>query len=265
MKRRRENKRARAQKVGGLRKKTDNAGMRGEANILANILRIIPLEPLTLERTTEKENLSGMPKRKKCIENPYLEEVEQLKGTLNAWDDFFLDKKDGTRELDSVRLEVMSNNLLDKYAWAIPDQRALSILSSLAPLVEIGAGKGYWAYLLRNMDIDILTFDKHIDPSKEWTNINKGTPANLKNRECNGRSLFLCYPDEDGSMASKCLDIFVNNPKAGKYVIHVGEMIDTGCMRRGIQNPFGRTTGSDFQVKLSEHFHCILKVFPPLF
>lgn len=32
----------------------------------------------------------------------------------------------------------------EKYAWCVPDERALKVLAHFAPIVEIGAGKGYW-------------------------------------------------------------------------------------------------------------------------
>ena len=31
-----------------------------------------------------------------------------------------------------------------QFAWAIPDERALRILGHFSPIIEIGAGFGYW-------------------------------------------------------------------------------------------------------------------------
>ena len=48
--------------------------------------------------------------------------------------------------------EMMSepgDALRRRYAWAIPDERALRVLAHYGPVVEIGAGKGYWCALLR--------------------------------------------------------------------------------------------------------------------
>jgi hypothetical protein len=49
--------------------------------------------------------------------------------------------------------------LRQKYAWAIPDARALRIIKHFAPVVEMGAGTGYWCYLLRQNGIDIVAYD----------------------------------------------------------------------------------------------------------
>jgi hypothetical protein len=46
-----------------------------------------------------------------------------------------------------------------KYAWAIPDARALRIIKHFAPVVEMGAGTGYWCSLLRESGVDIVAYD----------------------------------------------------------------------------------------------------------
>jgi hypothetical protein len=52
----------------------------------------------------------------------------------------------------------------------------------------------------------------------------KGGPKVLSNEVANGRNLFLCYPDEASSLGVRCLKYFT-----GEYVIHVGELMITGC------------------------------------
>ena len=51
----------------------------------------------------------------------------------------------------------------------------------------------------------------------------------------------------------------------GQYVIHVGELLTTGGTLSFPQAPWGRTSSSDFQVTLSEQFHCILSASLPRF
>src|ERR1019366_9271626 len=41
------------------------------------------------------------------------------------------------------------STMIDHYAYAIPNDAALDRLASLGPIVEVGAGAGYWAHLLR--------------------------------------------------------------------------------------------------------------------
>jgi hypothetical protein len=147
-----------------------------------------------------------------------------------------------------------------KYAWAIPDERALRILSSLGPLVEIGCGKGYWSRLLRDRGVDIAAFDIELCPGPErWTALRQGGPEALA--ECSDRALLLCYPDEEsagpdygrrGGMAADCLRHYT-----GDTIVHVGELLfETVCR----PSPWGRTTNPTFQMQLAVSFHRVVTV-----
>jgi hypothetical protein len=140
-----------------------------------------------------------------------------------------------------------------KYAWAVPDDRALNILAEFSPLVEIGAGKGYWAALLSNMDVDIVCFDAYPEKELSWTKVHRGGPEKLRDARLADRSLFLCYPDEQESIAIECLENF-----KGQYIIHVGELAVVGTLGEAPQTPFGRTSSAEFQVVLLQSFHCLL-------
>ena len=45
------------------------------------------------------------------------------------------------RMTEWVRIRIVGKALLEKYSWAIPDDRSLKILSNFSPLIEIGSGK----------------------------------------------------------------------------------------------------------------------------
>jgi hypothetical protein len=47
--------------------------------------------------------------------------------------------------------------------WAKPTERALRLIAKRSPVVEIGAGDGYWAYLLRRIGCDVDAID--IEPT----------------------------------------------------------------------------------------------------
>lgn len=49
------------------------------------------------------------------------------------------------------------------YSYAVPTRAAISVLARYKPLVEMGAGLGFWTSLLRNCGVDILAYDK--DPT----------------------------------------------------------------------------------------------------
>lgn len=61
--------------------------------------------------------------------------------------------------------------LSQQFAFAVPTEEVLEIVASLGkPVVEVGAGTGYWSWLLRNRGVDVIAYDAH-DPSR-------GTDAN---------------------------------------------------------------------------------------
>ena len=69
-----------------------------------------------------------------------------------------------------------------------------------------------------------------------------------------GRNLLLCYPDDRENLSMQCLQRF-----EGSFIIHVGELgLLTGTKAGDGQNPWGKTTDSEFQVTLAEKFHCVL-------
>lgn len=51
-------------------------------------------------------------------------------------------------------------DIAEKYGWCIPDERALAVLHAHAPIVELGAGKGYWCSLLQKRGAEVAAFDK---------------------------------------------------------------------------------------------------------
>jgi len=123
------------------------------------------------------------------------------------------------------RLEARS-----RYAYAIPNENALALVGRYGPLVEVGAGAGYWAALLRERGVDILAYDPappgaHFDagtPRNEhtdmirWTEIVEGnTSAAAEHPE---RSLFLCWPPYNQPVASKALAAY-----QGDTVVYIGE------------------------------------------
>jgi len=46
-----------------------------------------------------------------------------------------------------------------RYAFGVPDRGALEAIARYAPIVELGAGTGYWAYLFAEPRVDIAAYD----------------------------------------------------------------------------------------------------------
>ncbi|GLE01415.1 hypothetical protein PINS_up010245 [Pythium insidiosum] len=55
------------------------------------------------------------------------------------------------------------------YAYATPTDAALDVIAKYAPLVEMGAGTGYWSAMLQQRGVDIAAFDA-CPPSAETSN-----------------------------------------------------------------------------------------------
>lgn len=132
-------------------------------------------------------------------------------------------------------LNMVDMDVAEKYSWAIPDERALQIISEFGPIVEIGAGLGYWSKLLSDRGVDVIAYDicapkpsafsttksNQKQKSKYWFDVRQGGPEVLKGET--NRALLLCYPDDfeesEESLALKCLECY-----QGDTVIHVGEL-----------------------------------------
>lgn len=214
--------------------------------------------------------------------NPLLQEQRKFLDSLpkDVQENLFSSQIDAEKraEVWGDQAEI-GEELVNKYAWAIPDERAIRIIRHFSPTVEIGCGRnGYWSKLLKESGVDIIAYDQspsgggqiidkstHRKRSKKNKNDNfvrKGGPNTLtqKNIRNSGRTLFLCYPDESfddenkqTSLGASCLEHF-----DGDCIIHVGELYgDTLSLE---QAPWGRSSSALFQQRLSSEFHCILKV-----
>jgi hypothetical protein len=90
------------------------------------------------------------------MKNPYWDIVQTLPGDE-------IEKQISGRWMPSWNFEKEQNRdaLVQEYAWSIPDPGALAFVARhLAPhAVEIGAGTGYWAWLLSQMGVKMVCYD----------------------------------------------------------------------------------------------------------
>lgn len=116
--------------------------------------------------------------------------------------------------------------LVKRYAWAIPNEQALEAIAAWSPLVEIGAGTGYWARLLAERGADIIAYD--IAPGKNhWCDSDLFFPVETggpeKAGEHSDRTLFLCWPPYNSDMAYRALMAY-----QGHRLAYIGEL-EGGC------------------------------------
>ena len=121
-----------------------------------------------------------------------------------------------------------------KYGFAIPNEEAIQKLVALSPIVEMGAGIGYWASLIAAEGGQIECYDKflgvdnaysfkHRDP---WFPVQSGEPELLKTHPA--KTLLLGWPCYADSFANDCLKAF-----RGDTVVYIGEGMG-GCTANDI-------------------------------
>lgn len=105
-----------------------------------------------------------------------------------------------------------------RYSWAIPNPAALDCLVKHSPIVEIGAGTGYWASLATRAGADVIAFDRalpgpenrfHPTASSLCFDVKPGGPEDAARFP--ERTLFLCWPPQDNDMAYEALECYRGN------------------------------------------------------
>jgi hypothetical protein len=145
-------------------------------------------------------------------------------------------------------------NAVTKMAWAIPNPTALTAIAAWGPIVEMGAGLGYWAAQLRGCGADVVAYDepqpgdRYLDGDTEpYFPVELGGPARLL--EHGDRTLFLCWPPYARPMALDAL--FAHAHGGGTRLAYVGEG-HWGC------------TGDDlFHEVLNAHYTLVREVDIP--
>ncbi len=140
-------------------------------------------------------------------------------------------------KIDPESLEASRKKLIWAYSWAIPTPEAIEKIAALSPLLELGAGTGYWGWLLRQAGARINCWDANPGAGPHWSEVEYGTPEMLSELpDLSERTLLLVWPPLDEPMAEQALMHFT-----GKHVIYIGEWR-------------GRTGSSAFHDRLEREF-----------
>lgn len=140
--------------------------------------------------------------------NPYLERFEAFRRL----------PRPAVPDLSALQAR---HDMVVEFAWAVPNDAALTALAALSPLVEIGAGSGYWAALLRDRGATVHAYDVTVGAgnnwghTKTWTTVLVGDDAKIdEHQDC---TLFLCWP-AGGPMAAAAVRRY-----RGDCLVYVGE------------------------------------------
>lgn len=155
--------------------------------------------------------------------NPYL---KNLKKILD--DNSNMNIEDKRSLLMTHRSEFVS-----EYSFTIPYYEILKKIASYSPIVEIGAGSGYWARCLSEAGADVIAYDSHPPGEQspwEWYNGNPWFDDSwygiIKDDESAAaqhpdRTLFLAWPMPSSPMAYNALVSYKN--AGGKTIIFIGD------------------------------------------
>lgn len=156
------------------------------------------------------------------ISNPYLEEVLSLAAQHGT-----LQREDLLALLNEARPDFVC-----RYAFSIPTSDVIDEIAARSPLVEIGAGGGYWARCLSEAGADIIAYDLR-PPGEEapwdwregnqwfddtWFHVQEGDES-MAGRYPE-RTLFLCWPPIFDPMAVNALRLY--RQAGGKTLIFIG-------------------------------------------
>lgn len=173
------------------------------------------------------------------VRNPYLHAAAHAKFGAIPLDEMGT-KLESAADAEAMRRLInrymlARDRLVARYSWAIPNAAALRALAAEAPLVEIGAGNGYWAWLLRQLGVDILAFDANppldeghtneysrnaLAVGQAWTEVLPGGPEQAALHA--DRTLFLCWPPPRDPMAYEAIEAY--RRAGGRRLAYVGEM-----------------------------------------
>ncbi len=168
-------------------------------------------ESWTLPELNEKKGIS---ETIDSVNNPLLEIFESMEKLYGASD----------------MRRFCRNLMVRKYSWAIPTSEALEAIKQVGSIVEVGAGTGYWAALLKERGANVIAYDSlpsetgrngYTLKRNSWTEVLPGTESAVAYHP--DRALMLCWPPNKEDMAYRALRAY-----GGKNLIYIGEEFP-GC------------------------------------
>ncbi|MFL6116793.1 MAG: hypothetical protein ACJ786_36375 [Catenulispora sp.] len=183
---------------------------------------------------TARPPLAGSPvDRVDTLGNPYWRIVRNLPTEAGEGGD--APTTSWTFAATAVRNQVRAAGLdrralCRRYSWSIPTPGDIAWISGIAGgrgVVELGAGGGYWAALMRAAGIDILAFDPFPAcrtngcATRAHTAVEPGDDTMAARH--GDRALFLCWPSYNDPWAARALAAY-----RGDTLIYAGQDAD-GC------------------------------------
>ncbi len=157
------------------------------------------------------------------LNNPY---IRKLKKVID--ENSHLGREGLASLLLSLRDEFVSD-----YCFTIPCYDILKKVAAYSPIVEIGAGSGYWARCMGEMGADVVAYDR-FPPGEQspwdwykgnswfddtWCHITGGDEFSAAHHP--DRALFMAWPIPMNPMAYNALNVYKN--AGGRTLIYIGD------------------------------------------
>jgi tetratricopeptide (TPR) repeat protein len=159
---------------------------------------------------------------------------ERISDEITATNNPYTETMDAVKDVAEYNRYGVRGVLVRKYSWAIPNEEALTTIRDLGPIVEIGAGSGYWSAMLKARGADIKSFDiaplgtpdgvknyYHGASDRAWTEILPGDESTAALYP--ERTLMLSWPPYGEPVAYNALKNF-----KGDTLVYIGEGY-SGC------------------------------------
>lgn len=162
-------------------------------------------------------------------------ECEEYLKQSGVFDHHFLNPlQDPEKEIKHFELR---HEFIAKYGFAIINDETIELLKGYQPILEVGAGSGYWSYELQKAGVEVIATDsftgkyshrKPVMRGEHWkhhyTEVEKITAKRAILKYPN-RNLLTVWPDYVTPWTGAMLRFY-----KGKYLIYVGEG-SGGCTR----------------------------------
>lgn len=146
------------------------------------------------------------------VDNPYFEAVAggvTVGSCRETWSD------------QAVDTLAEREQFAREYAWAIPNADAIETIIEYDPILEVGAGRGYWAHLVSEAGGEILATDDSPPVEDDLWHPVWGASAQAVVTDYPERTLMLVWPTHESSWPTAALGAY--RSAGGHTVIYVGE------------------------------------------
>jgi len=123
-----------------------------------------------------------------------------------------------TLDLISITDKETINHYQQMFSMSVLSIEALDIIKLYSPIIEIGGGSGYDAFLLNVLGTDIISFDKNLYEIRQYFYpVQEGTCSKIEEKGKN-RNLMLIWPAKE--VIFTAVKNFVESSDA-KYFIYI--------------------------------------------